>query len=199
MLCACGPTVGPCNPSCHGPKVLKRSLQEYLLFRLSVFPSLRGPVLSLFEVGGMAKVQPPPLTALSDAPLRPLGGSKADSVPANELWKSSPSVVLVLRRPGCSACLCCSKRHAVHGPGVALFSSLPSYVECLRSTMPSGGAEGLCSQAGAGCHERISQLRGSREYPRGDQGLPPSVLVWVSISPLCVLCLRGCAADCRLG
>ena len=28
--------------------------------------------------------------------------------------------------------------------------------ECLRSTVPSGGAEGLCSQAAAGCYERPS-------------------------------------------
>ena len=69
----------------------------------------------------MAKVQPPPLTALADAPLRPLGGVKGDTVPAKELWKSSPSVVLVLRRPGCSAFLCCYEKHAVHDPDKDLF------------------------------------------------------------------------------
>ena len=62
----------------------------------------------------MAKVQPPPVTALADAPLRPLSGVKGDTVSAKELWKSSPSVVLVLRRPGCSVCLCCDVERILH-------------------------------------------------------------------------------------
>ena len=76
----------------------------------------------------MAKVQPPPLTALADAPLRPLGGVKGDTVNAKELWKSSPSVVLVLRRPGCSAYLCCCEKHDVHHPG--LFHALKLFGDC---------------------------------------------------------------------
>jgi len=53
----------------------------------------------------MAVVQPPPLSALADAPLSPLGVDSKPATTGRELWKSAPCVVLITRRPGCSKCL----------------------------------------------------------------------------------------------
>ena len=105
----------------------------FFTFKVGVVPSPRTSQCCRLRLAVMAKVQPPPLTALADAPLRPLGGGKGDTVPAKELWKCSPSVVLVLRRPGCSAYLCCYAKHAVHDPGVTLFLIPTEVVRCLSA------------------------------------------------------------------
>ncbi len=61
--------------------------------------------VSIRHIVTMAVVQPPPLSALAEAPLSPLGVDSKPATSGRELWKSAPCVVLITRRPGCSECL----------------------------------------------------------------------------------------------